>query len=229
MSRPEAVSPMLGSMVMPPLGRPRKVLARLALSTLAVLWLGHAGSTALVNSLLPLFRAEVMALDDNLSIESLEQIEDGPNRAIRMRANLQRPIRRDDRVIYPLGWLPHTAGIYQVYLNTIGVLQAPAILLIVVLSWPHRSWNELLVRMAVTAPLLLVLLSLDSPAELLGNFRHAVLRPVNGFSVMFAWARFLEGGGNCALALAFAGSAIALAARGAGSRAAGRAKGATVP
>jgi hypothetical protein len=209
----EAVSTPAPTVLRPP-GHPLRFLARLALITLAVLWLAHAGSVATVDLLLPAIRAEVTALDDNLSIDSLEQVQDGPNQVVRMRGNLRRPIFLGGRAIYPHGWLPHTAGGYQVYLNTIGVLEAPAILLILVLSWPHRTSGELLMRAALAAPLLLVLLALDSPAELVGNFQHTVLLPVDGFSALFAWDRVLEGGGNCALALAFAGLAIVWARSG---------------
>jgi hypothetical protein len=213
MIQSEAMPARLPSIGVPSRARPRRWLPRLIVSTLAVLWLVHACSADVVDLLLPAFRAEVTALDDNLSIGSLQQIRDGPNQVIRMRANLRRPVYIEGQVIYPRGWLPGTAGGYQVYLDTIGVLQGPAVLLIVVLSWPQRSWRELSMRLAIAASLLLLLLSLDSPAELLGNFQHAVLRPVGGGSGLFAWSRFLEGGGNCALALAFAGASIALADR----------------
>jgi hypothetical protein len=112
-----------------------------------------------------------------------------------------------------MGWKPHTAGWYQVDLDARGILQAALILIIIVLSWPQRRWQELGRRIILAVPLLLVLLGIDAPLELLGNLQRLVLRHLepDRITPLFAWDRFLEGGGDAAIALAMAAVAIALA------------------
>ncbi len=190
-------------------------LFRLAFTSVMLLWLAPASSDVVVAHLLPPFRAEVLTLDDNISIISLDLSRESSSSTIRLRANLRRPIYINRSVVYPRGWLPNTEGGYQVNFNTYGVLQSPLILLIVVLSWPHRSVSELVVRFGLALFFLAVLIGIDAPFELVGNFQHEVLLDVDpqGFHGIFIWDRFLEGGGNCALALAMAALAIVLPVR----------------
>jgi hypothetical protein len=70
-------------------------------------------------------------------------------------------------------------------------------------------------RLFFAVPLIALLIALDAPLELLGNFQHVMLHHVdpNGFHALFAWDRFLEGGGNRVLALAFSAFVIVLASR----------------
>jgi len=71
------------------------------------------------------------------------------------------------------------------------------------------------VRLLIAAPLMAALIGIDAPLDLLGIFQHIVAEGVDPgrFIPLFAWARFIEGGGNLVLALAAAGLAIALGAR----------------
>jgi hypothetical protein len=192
----------------------RSGLIRFALTAAVLLGIGYAAWAPIVAFALPAVRGEIAALDDNISITSLETSREGTDRMIRLRANLSRPVYSEHGTIYPVGWLPQSRrGGYQIYLNAIGVLQAPVVLLIAVLGWPHRSFRELAVRIAYALPLLILLAAIDAPLELLGNFRHAALAGVgsHGIELLFSWDRFLEGGGNVALALAFAAAAISAA------------------
>lgn len=65
-------------------------------------------------------------------------------------------------------------------------------------------------RALLTLPLVGGLIAIDAPLELLGNFQQAVIRQVDPNIVrpLFMWDKFLEGGGNSMLALAFAALAI---------------------
>ncbi len=67
-------------------------------------------------------------------------------------------------------------------------------------------------RLLVMLPLMAVLIGIYAPLELVGNFQHVVRNQIdpNGFIPIFAWDKFLEGGGNSTLALVFAAIAIAL-------------------
>jgi hypothetical protein len=181
--------------------------------SVAVLLLAQAFSVRLVERLLPAFRAEIYALENNISIAGLDVVQDGPSTRVRMRANLWRPVYINRSVVYPLGSYGRPEGWYQVHLNTGGVLQASLLFLIVVLSWPHRSIGEFARRLALAIPLVAALLAVDAPLELLGNFHHVVLLDMDPppLEPLFIWDKFLEGGGNCVLALASAALAISFA------------------
>lgn len=130
-----------------------------------------------------------------------------------MRANLWRPVHIKQFVVYPLGSNGRPEGWYQVHLTTGGVLQSSLLFLIVVLSWPHRSIGEFAIRLGLALPFMAVLLAVDAPLQLLGNFHHVVLLDVEPHPLqpLFIWDKFLEGGGNWVLALALAALAISFA------------------
>src|SRR5271165_1017328 len=196
-----------------PTRRLLSLLTRFALTALALLWLTKVFSVDLVEQLLPAFRWEVSTLDDNLDIASLDLGRDGPSTIVRLRANLIRPIEIGGHTAYPVGWGSPFKGGTEVRLNARGVLQASVIFLIVILSWPHRGIRELGIRALLAIPLIGLLIVIDAPLELLGNFQQAVARHANADVVrpLFMWDKLLEGGGNSMLALAFAAVAIVVA------------------
>jgi hypothetical protein len=200
--------------VLPPPAAPLRFLIRLSLISLALLWIAQIGASHMVAALLPAIRAEVEALDGNISISSLDLSQDGLSNVVRMRANLLMPIYTQHYVVYPRGWKPHTSGGYQVMLNARSVLESSLILLIAILSWPHQTLRELMARLWIALPLCALLIAIETPFELLGNFEHAVLRDVDPhvFQASFAWDKFLDGGGNLVFALASAALAIKWAA-----------------
>jgi len=186
----------------------------LVLVCAATLLLAKLYSNDVVALLLPVIAAEAQVLDDNVSIRDLILTRERSGDTVLMRANLVRPLHFKNWTVYPLGWKPRPAGWYQVHLNAHGVLQSSLILLIVVLAWPQRTGKELTFRLLITAPLMVILFALDTPLDMLANFQEAVIRGADPQAIrpLFEWARFLEGGGSAALALAFAAVAISLAA-----------------
>jgi hypothetical protein len=159
---------------------------------------------------LPAFRAEICLIDDNIFVRGLELTRDNSHSVIRLRANLERPMSYGGAVVLPLGWHRHVSGWYQIDLNATAILQAPVVFMILILSWPVRGLRHLVLRLGAALPLLLLLLAADKPLDILGNFQHEVIAQLDqpGVPPLYAWARFLEGGGNCALALGFAYVAI---------------------
>lgn len=185
------------------------------LVTIAVLCLAKVFSDDAVALTLPAVRAEMTTLDDNVTILSLELTHEGGRDSVRLRANLVRPVYFKSRVIYPLGWIPNTEGWYQVNLNATAVLVSPLILSILVLSWPPKTSREFLTRIMFATPFALILFAIDKPLDLLGSLQQDVISQIdpNAKCALFVWAKFLEGGGNSVLALAFSAVAIATAAR----------------
>jgi hypothetical protein len=194
--------------------RPRRLLLRVAVAALAVLLLGRFCALPAVAHLLPALRVELTALDPDLSVRSLELSRDDSGTVVRLRANLLHPIQLGERTAYPVGWGTGVEGGYQVTEEARAVVQAELLMLIIVLAWPLRARSEICVRLLAAIPLSVVLMGLDAPLDLLGNFQHIVASGADStrFLPLFAWARFLEGGGSLALALTAAGIIIWIAA-----------------
>ncbi len=195
-----------------PVARRRGNPVRIALVLSGGLWIAADRATTLVACVIPPIRFEITRIDDNIIVNSLEIVHSDGADTLRMRANLRYPAYVRDRQVVPFGWQPHTEGGYQVNLKVLAVLQAPLVLLMLVLSWPQRSLREFLSRLLVTAPLALLLFCIDAPLDLLGNFHEAVIRNVDPAAKdpLFTWARLLEGGGRLALGLCLGGVAITL-------------------
>ena len=195
--------------------RPARWLLRVLLVTAALIALANQFAEPLVRALLPAMRAEVEAVDGNIAVSALEIAEHGASRVVHMRANLAYPIVAGGTVVYPFGFRPGTEGWYQIYLTVRGVLQSSVILWIVVLSWPATGTREGLLRALIAVPLTALLITVDAPLELIGNFHNAILHQIDPAHVpgIFVWDKFLEGGGNSVLALAAGAVAIAAAIR----------------
>ena len=200
--------------------RHRDFLVRLALAS--AIFLGSATSLAdgLIPRLLPWIRAEILLVLPNLTVASLTVSHDGSGNTVNLLADLDHPWYRGDRPIDPLSWQQGHHGYYRVQLSAPGVLLGPLTLLIVICGWPARRPVEMAVRLAIALPLLALLFALDTPLDIAGSFQHAVLHHagLEQSTPLFGWAKFLEGGGSEALALAFAVGAIAAAGRIPGSR-----------
>lgn len=192
---------------------PLRILARLAIIGTGVLWLANAYALDTVRLTLPLMRAEMSAFDGEFTILSLDLDQAGTSPVLRIRANLSHPLYVGRSVIYPMGWKPHTAGWYQAESNARGVLQTAVLVLVLALIWPQRTLRELILRLLIALPLSALLVAVDAPLDLLGNLHDLVLRHVdpNGFRPLFAWGKFLEGGGNLVMALASAALAFGFA------------------
>src|SRR5271165_5671059 len=180
-----------------------------------MLWLTNIFFVDVVRLLFPAIRWEITAIDDNLSIISLELIHENAKNTVRMRANTVRPVYLNNFVIYPLGWTPGTQGFYQVELSARGVLLSPLILIILILGWPQFSVREFTIRLLLGVPLTALLFALDTPLDLLGNFQRVVVHRFDQkyTPTLFIWDKLLDGGGSFALAIAFAIVAISAALR----------------
>ena len=139
---------------------------------------------------------------------------------VHLDANLIHPFEWQGRLVEPLGWRSSARGWYRVELAAGSVLQAPLVFLIALLSWPQRTLRELAVRAFLGVPLGLLLLAMDTPLMLLGNFQQEVVRAADPSALrpLFLWDRFLEGGGGFALGAALAAMGIALAQGGGTAR-----------
>jgi hypothetical protein len=180
-----------------------------------VLWLAHAFGRALVAPMLSVFGSVIPVLDDEFTILATDISEEGPNEAVRFRANLARPIDVGGRTLYPFGWGEIPAGGVQVTITVGGILQYCALMVILVFAWPVVRAREYCLRIAIAAPLMAVLLLVHVPFTVLAelcSWTRMESTP-SGLQPLMIWSRFLMGGGGLALGIFFGGLAIAVAAR----------------
>jgi hypothetical protein len=206
---------MSGSRALPaPHPHPLSILIRVAVVGTLVLALAYAGRLALVAPLLPSIAVVVPWMDDEFRILSVDTAQDGSSESVRIKANLARPIYVGAQVVYPLGSHGQPQGWYQVDLALAGIFIYCVVLLIIVLAWPASRSVEYFARLAVTVPLMGLLLFLDVPFTVLAQLwfpLHSHYQPA-AFWPLLAWSRFLMGGGGFVIAAAMALIAIRIGA-----------------
>jgi hypothetical protein len=195
------------------LPRPLRLLARTLAVAALVLGSFQVIERALVVSLIPLYRATIGVLDDSFVLTEVALSHHGSDETLRFRANLSRPLEVEGQTLYPFGWnalIP--AGGIEVHCSLGGVLQYPALALIVALAWPTTA-KELLARLVLFLPLALLLLLIDIPSTVLAELWNSLERMVNpnAISRWMIWSRFLMGGGGLLFGLVAAGMDILLA------------------
>jgi hypothetical protein len=190
-----------------------KLLARLMIAGVAVLWLAHAFQNAIVQPLLPVLGEVLAALDSNVKVLSVAAAHDGPNRTVTFHVNLAHPIDIAGRTVYPYGTHSIPDGFMEVNLGAAGLLQYALLFVILVLAWPLSGGVELVARLSISIPAVTLLLVIPGPSTALslvwGPF-HEALAP-DTFWPILTWSRFLSGGGGFAIALVMAAVAIGLA------------------
>jgi hypothetical protein len=193
---------------------PLRVIAGLAAAAAVALFLANLWSATIVGALLPAVEAEIRVLDPDLNIGAMEMMQDGTQDLVTLRADVSRPTLLAGRVVTPLGFDGGRSGWFRVRLSARGVLQAPLIFLVLLLGWPVSSPSHAIRRCLLGLPLLALLLAVDAPLDLLANLWEVAVHHVdpNAQVSLFAWAKFMEGGGSAALALAFAVVAIGASA-----------------
>lgn len=191
--------------------RPGSLTVRLVVSALLVLGGLHLLERSLVTPLIPAFRSVMSSLDDRFVVTDARIVRQGANEVVRFRANLARPLVVGDHILYPFGTNGVPAGGFQVTNTAGGVLQLPALLLILVLVWPAGRAREFAARLGIASPVMAVLLLLDTPFTAMAELRNGLAtmvdpRAVDGWMVA---SRFLMGGGGYALTLLLAAGVVA--------------------
>jgi hypothetical protein len=206
---------MPGSLIPPDYPQPLRVFVRaLAVATLVLGACQHF-ERPIVAALIPAFSTTIWVLDDSFDVTDVAFSHEGANATLRFRANLARPLKLSGKTVYPFGWNGTPDGGIQVSCALSGVLQYPALMLILILAWPGTWWKELLVRISAFVPLALVIALVDTPstvlAELWYSVGHVMTPP--GLSGWVVWGRFLMGGGGLLIGIVAAATDIFLVKR----------------
>ena len=172
---------------------------RFALAIALTLALSHANDARVVESLLPLMKAEIAWLDDNYRVLDLSLDRQGADRVIRLEVGLARIIVLGGQALHPD---PRA----RANVSTLaGHITQPVILcLALILAWPARRLSEYPVRALIASGGIALVVLVDVPFVLWGelwNIHVLALEP-DRFSPLLIWKYFLQGGGRFVLGLA---------------------------
>ena len=192
---------------------------RLLIATLIVCSVIYAARSCLITTMLPGLREAVKLAHPQFVVFGLDVTDEPAPEALRLRANLIRPVQIAGRKIYPIAWPHPDRGGFEVKI-TLGAVLSPAIaLLITAAIWPLQSAVEGFTRVT-TAVVLAWLVTIGTAlvtlhAELLHVAVHASAPyPASvSFSAATLASRLLMDGGGFAIAIGLALSAVALGSR----------------
>lgn len=179
----------------------------------AMLLLGSAaayGQQALVEALVPVFRAWLVVVDNSLRTIELQVVQEGRDLVLR---------RRSEVVDWAgLGMKAPPIGVSAQLDSSVvvgNVLQAPLFGLALLLAWPWVRARELALRMTLAWPLLLLMLLLDTPLVLYGVAWNSVLASFapGRQSLLVSWGDAMNVGGRFVMACLLCGVIIHLARR----------------
>ncbi len=182
-----------------------RLTARLLLALSVLVVISHYAGGWIVEGLLPVYRAEIEAVQDTYRIRILEVARVGADRVVRVEAGIARMTVVGGKVLDddPRNTLRVSTLAANAYL--------PALLgLGLICAWPARRVRQFALRLLLGLPLLGLIVLLDVPFVLLGGMQDSLLVAAGAgdFSPLVAWQSFLQAGGRYALAIAAAGVAL---------------------
>lgn len=181
---------------------------RFALAIVLLLALGHFIGARLIESMLPLVKAEIAWLDDNYRVIDLELDRQGADRVIRLEVGLARIIVLGGQALHPD---PRA----RANVSTLaGNLVQPAMLcLALILAWPAHRIIEYPARVLLACVGIAVIVLVDVPFVLWGELWdiHVSAFDPDRFSLLLLWKGFLQGGGRFVLGFVIGALAVAAA------------------
>jgi len=143
---------------------------------------------------------------DDFKVLRFEFVNDRGNTAIAALATLEHTLVLGGRAIVPTG-----TSVMAVSTTVGTVLQPVLVALALVLAWPAR-WLEALLRIVFVAPLLALVVLLDTPFSMAAWMWEIQLRAYEPgrHSPLVWWNIFLNGGGRLALGLLAGASSVVL-------------------
>jgi hypothetical protein len=197
------------------LPRPIELFTRVAIVSVLVLGILNCFQRSIIEPLIPTYCSTIRLLTADFAIMSTDLLQQGSTETVRFRANLTGPIEYAGHMVYPMGWNGTVRGGYQVTLTLGGLLQYPALTLILIGAWPFGNLREFMVRVALSVPAIAGLLILVPPSIVIGNLWALVRNDVDPqeSGIGTIWTNFLAGGGGLVLAAVLGVLAIAAARR----------------
>ena len=177
------------------------------LASVALLWAAHWYSRDAVALLMPALSKALSFVPDDFKILRFEFVEERGNAAIAALATLDHVLVLGGRAIVPNG-----SSVVAVTTTVGTVLQPVLVALVLVLAWP-AVWLEALLRIVFVAPLIALVVLLDTPFSMAAWLWEIQLRAYEPgrASPLVWWNIFLNGGGRLALGLLAGASSVVLA------------------
>jgi len=186
------------------------ILLRVGSGVAALTLVAGLAGEALLDPLVPVWRAVFEALAGEFRVLDLGMDGDGASRMLRVRVTLREIVLVGQRVLYP-----DPRGVASAATTVHHALHIPAAAVLVGLAWPGRGMASLVLRATVALLLAAPLVLLDLPLVLAGHLRQILvdhLAPGTS-SPLTAGQAFLTHGGRW-LAGTLAGIAAARIAPG---------------
>lgn len=177
------------------------------LTSVALLWVAHWYSRDAVALLMPALSKALSFVADDFKILRFEFVEERGNAAIAALATLDHVLVLGGRAIVPNG-----TSVMAVTTTVGTVLQPVLVALVLVLARPVR-WFEAVLRIVFVAPLIALVVLLDTPFSMAAWLWEIQLRAYEPgrASPLVWWNIFLNGGGRLALGLLAGASSVVLA------------------
>ncbi|MFM9835656.1 MAG: hypothetical protein ACKVOA_06105 [Methylophilaceae bacterium] len=176
----------------------QKIAFKFLLACIVIAAFLHSFGEPLLQLLLPLFKWQIQAMDDQYKLLSLSIKSLGTDRVFSMQVILAKPLILGGQFI-----LPDPRGVATASSIIAHVWQMLVIFLAVLVALPVKQFTEYFRRIAFALPVLIVVLMLDIPFSLLATLKALILEQlkVDGFSALLFWNDILEGGGRLVLGL----------------------------
>jgi hypothetical protein len=183
-----------------------RALGRLLLAGLIAGGLAVACETILIGQAIPVILAWLGAIDDTFRTLDL--------RATTMNGELMIVRVATPALTQVLGThviTPNPANLMATSVSAGTVLQPLVLAAALLVAWPWQRPGELAVRVAVAAPLVVLMLLLDVPMMLYGLlwYQEVSAFEPERFSLLVIWADFMNAGGRFALTVAAVAIAVA--------------------
>ncbi len=162
--------------------------------------LSHWFGRAIIQSMLPLYLWAISQFDSQIEIISLAIVQQHGQLFFQLDALLTKPFFIGMHYFVPQIAIPSSSRMPLDF-----VLQPFVIFLTLAIGWPARSYRDYLLRLVVGAPLILILMLLDSPMQfnymLWDNVERTVQTTGKVEFYLRYWSDFLNGGGLIMLSL----------------------------
>ena len=168
------------------------------LASLLLILVLHWYGAPLLQWLIPLFKWQIHLMDDQYQLIDLSIKNVGSEQAFYLKVNLAKPLILGGHFI-----VPDERGIATASSIVAHVWQIVVILLAVLVAWPMASNVDYVRRLAISIPVLIIILMLDMPFSLLATLWRLVLDQLSleSFSPLILWNEILESGGRLVLGL----------------------------
>ena len=171
--------------------------------------LSHWFGRAIIQSMLPLYQWTITQFDSQIEIISLAIVQQHGQQFLQLNTILTQPFFIGMHYFVPQIAIPSSSRIPLDF-----VLQPLVIFLTLAIGWPASAYRDSLFRLAIGAPLILILMLLDAPLQ----FNYMLWDSVEGLvqtmgkveGYLRPWSDFLNGGGLIMLSLTISIMSIGL-------------------